>query len=351
MENNISKPTYTKPKSLYKHDIGESVFKIPGFVDLQVNGYKGISFSSLDLTEERLLFACHELIQQGTVAFLPTIITAPLDVYQQNLALIAKVMQHDDLKDHILGIHVEGPFISGNDGARGAHHAEWVRKPDIKLLDQLYEWAEGKIKLLTIAAEIEGADALCHHAVDLGITVSLGHQMATYEDLNRLVASGASSLTHLGNGLPKLLPRHENPLWAGMAHDDLIAMIIADGHHVPPPILKAIIRTKGISKLIVVSDASPISGLPPGRYNTLGNDAILDASGVLYNPDTGYLVGSSSTMLECINFLASLELMPVEDLLKVGFYNPLSLLGIDPVKMKSRTLLIFEERKNKFILI
>lgn len=323
--------------------------EIPGFVDLQVNGYKGISFSSMDLTEESFVFACKELIQQGTVAFLPTIITASTDVYQQNLALIAKAMKRDDLKEHILGIHVEGPFISKEDGARGAHSAEWVRKPDRELLNKLYEWSEGNIKLLTIAAEVEGADALCSHAVDLGIRVSLGHQMAADADLDRLVKSGARSLTHLGNGLPKLLPRHKNPLWAGIANDDLIAMIIADGHHVPPSILKTIIRTKGISKLIVVSDASPIAGLPPGRYNTLENDVVLDDSGFLYNPDTGYLVGSSATMLGCMNFLASLQLLKLEDLLKVGFYNPLQLLGIDPLMIRGYMSLSYEESSNKFI--
>lgn len=324
--------------------------EIPGFVDLQVNGYLGISFSDIALTEERFVFACKALIKKGTAAFLPTVITSSMDVYQQNLALMAKAMKRDDLKGHILGIHVEGPFISEEDGARGAHDVAWVRKPDRTLLDKFCAWAEGNIKMLTIAAEVEGADALCSHAVNLGITVSLGHQMATEADLNRLVQSGARSLTHLGNGLPKLLHRHENPLWAGMAHDDLMAMIITDGHHLPPSILKTIIRVKGVAKSIVVSDASPVAGLSPGRYHTLGNEAVLDASGVLYNPDTGYFVGSSSTMLDCMNFLASLELLTPEDMLQLGLYNPLRLLGIDPATVKGQTSLHYDESKHQFII-
>lgn len=323
--------------------------KIPGFVDLQVNGYKGIDFSSPELTEERFVFACEALVRQGTAAFLPTIITSPVYIFERNLRLMSRSMEHKDLKGHILGVHVEGPFISDQDGARGAHNPEWVRKPDTKFLEKLYEWSGGTIKLLTIAAEIEGAEALCRHATELGITVSLGHQMATEADLKRLVTSGARSLTHLGNGLPRLLPRHENPIWAGLANDDLTAMVIADGHHLPASILKTVFRTKGTSNVIVVSDASPIAGLPPGRYNTLGNDVILEESGLLHNPQTGYLVGSSSTMIDCMNYLLSLEMLTLDELLDLGFYNPLRLIDVDPSSIIGSPL-PYLENENRFVL-
>lgn len=323
--------------------------EIPGFVDLQVNGYKGISFSDLTLTEERFIFACKELIEAGTVAFLPTIITASPEVYEKNLALIARTMQHDELKGHILGIHVEGPFISEKDGARGAHSIQWVRKPDLEMLDKLNTWADGNIKMLTISAELEGADELCKHAVNLGITISLGHQLATEEDLEKLVKSGAGSLTHLGNGIPNLLHRHKNPFWAGLANDDLVAMIITDGHHIPPSVIKTIVRTKGVSNVVVVSDAAPIAGLPPGRYNTLGNDVVLDETGFLHNPEKGHLVGSSATMLDCMNYLASLNLMLPEDLQKVGFYNPLKVINVDPAAIEGSLVLSYNDSNNMFI--
>ena len=324
--------------------------EIPGFVDLQVNGFKGISFSDLDLTEERFVYACKELIERGTVAFLPTIITASPEVYEHNLPLIAGVMKRDDLKDHIPGIHVEGPFISEKDGARGAHSIEWVRKPDIAFLDKLNHWAGGSIKMLTISAELEGADELCRYATSLGIIVSLGHQLATKADLDRLVDSGARSLTHLGNGLPNTLPRHHNPLWEGIAHDDLIAMIITDGHHIPPAVIKTIIRTKGVSKVVVVSDAAPIAGLPPGRYKTLGNDVILDESGFLHNPEKGYLVGSSATMMECMNYLASLQLLEPNELLKIGFDNPLKLIDMEPGKFNfTKSRIRYDRKERKFV--
>lgn len=319
--------------------------EIPGFVDLQVNGYNGVDFSSPDLSEEDFIFACRELIRQGTVAFLPTIITAPVHVFERNLRLMAGLMDHKDLRGHILGLHVEGPFISGEDGARGAHNEDWIRKPDVGLLNKLHQWSGEAIKLITIAAELEGADKVCRHARDLGITVSLGHQLATEDDLEKLTASGARSLTHLGNGLPRLVHRHENPIWAGIANDDLTAMVIADGHHLPPALLKTVIRAKGTSRVVVVSDASPIAGLPPGRYNTLGNDVVLEESGLLHNPQTGYLVGSSSTMIDCMNYLLSLELLELDELLNLGFYNPLRLIDIDPLLIINSSPSYIEKEK------
>lgn len=324
--------------------------KIPGFVDLQVNGYKWVDFSSPELTKEQFVTACKELIRHGTIGFLPTVITSSVATYKRNLRLMADAMNHYDLSPSILGFHIEGPFISAKDGARGAHNPAWIRKPDIRFLDKLYEWSGENIKLLTLAAELEGAADLCKYAVtELGITVSLGHQMALEADLEEKVACGARSLTHLGNGIPKYLHRHANPLWAGLANDDLIAMVITDGHHLPPSIIKTIIRTKGASNVIVVSDASPIAGLSPGTYHTLGNDVILEDSGRLYNPETGYLVGSSSTMLECMNHLLSLELISFNELLETGFYNPLRLIGADPSPMENFERYV-QKKKNKFVL-
>lgn len=323
---------------------------IPGFVDLQVNGYKGVDFSSSELTEERFLFACRELIQNGTVVFLPTVITSSEEIYERNLKLISELIHREDLTNHIPGIHIEGPFISDTDGARGAHNSKWIRKPDLDFFDQLVEWADGKVKLLTIAAELENSDVLCAHAVDQGVAVSLGHQMATEDDLQKLSDSGASLLTHLGNGIPQMIDRHENPIWAGLANDDISAMIITDGHHIPDSFIKTVIQAKGASNTIVVSDASPIAGLSPGNYSTLGNDVILDESGRLYNPETGYLVGSSSTMIDCINYLASLQIVKESELLELGFYNPISQLNLDPDKIISSLAKFISKKNGRFIV-
>jgi len=324
--------------------------KVPGLVDLQVNGFKGVDFSGGGLTDKNFTETCRNILAAGTTAFLPTIITSPINIYRRNLPLIAEVMGQGEFRGRLLGIHLEGPFISAQEGARGAHKGEWTKKPDISFLEQLVEWAKGKVKMITIAAELEGAEELTQWAVEKQITVSLGHQMATEQDLERLARVGAKALTHLGNGVPAELPRHANPIWAGLANDALAAMIITDGHHLPVSLIKTIIRTKGTDKCIVVSDASPLTGMKPGHYETLGNKAVLEESGRLYHPDTGYLVGSSATMLQCMNYLASLRLVNSEELLTMGFDNPLKLIGIDPASVGQGKQLCLDEKRARIYL-
>jgi len=304
--------------------------KIRGLVDLQVNGYKGVHFSDINLARDDFILACQGVSEAGTTAFLPTIITSPKEVYEHNLPIIAAVLQEEEFHGRLLGIHIEGPFISAQKGTRGAHDEQWISKPDVDYLGQLIDWADGKVKLLTIAAEPDGAEKLARYAVDRGITVSFGHQTAGDADLARLAQAGAASLTHLGNGAPAMLPRHENPIWAGLGNDDLIAMIITDGHHLPASILKTIIRTKSPERCVVVSDASSPAGLPAGKYEVLGHQVALEEDGLLRDLTTGYLGGSSASMLQCMNHLASLDLVGTDELIAMGFDNPLALIGLAP---------------------
>ncbi|HUW18719.1 MAG TPA: amidohydrolase family protein [Sedimentisphaerales bacterium] len=322
--------------------------KIPGLVDLQVNGYKGVDFSSPDLTEDDFALACRAISQAGTTAFLPTLITSPTELYERNLPIIARVSQRREFCGRLLGIHLEGPFISPQEGARGSHNPQWITKPSVEYLSRLVELAGQKVKMITIAADVEGAPDLARCSAQRGISVSLGHHMAGESDLHSLHQAGAKSLTHLGNGVPANLPRHDNPIWAGLCNDDLYATLITDGCHLPAGLVKTFIRAKGASRCIVVSDSSPLAGMPPGRYKALGNDVILDQSGRIYNPATGYLVGSSATMLQCMNYLASLKLLSPEQLLALGFYNPLKLLGLEPDAIQSTDQLFFDEQKQVF---
>lgn len=324
---------------------------VSGFVDLQVNGYRGVDFSSPDLSEESFVWACRALLRSGTTAFLPTLVSSPLAVYRRNLPLIARMLGREGLAGHLLGIHLEGPFISPEPGARGAHVPEHILAPDVELLERMLEWGEGRVRLLTIAAELDGAGDLIDAAVPREAVVSIGHSLATPGDLARAVRAGARSLTHLGNGLPNLLPRHENTIWAGLANDDLQAMVIGDGHHLPAPVLKTFFRAKGVGRTIVVSDASPLAGMPPGEYTTLGNSVVLEPSGRLYNPEKECLVGSSATMLQCMNHIAGLDLLDLPELLRVGYYNPLRLLSVDAVDAVGCDRLVFEPGSRAFSLL
>lgn len=315
-----------------------------GWVDVQVNGFLGVDFSSPNLTEADFIRACRALLAQGlavsavvptavnfgepTSAFLPTVITSLLDTYARNLPLMAGVMAREEFQGRLLGFHLEGPFISRAPGAVGAHHPAYVQEPDTALLEHLLDWADGRVRLLTLAAELPGADDLARCAVERGIAVSIGHSLYTTADLDRLAEAGATALTHFGNGIPNVLPRHDNPLWAGLAHEAYTAMCITDGHHLPAPVIKTVARVKGADKFIVVSDASPVAGLPPGRYHFLDNDAILEPSGRFHNPEKQCLVGSSATMSQCMAHLASLGVFSEAELKQVGWENPLRLIGL-----------------------
>jgi N-acetylglucosamine-6-phosphate deacetylase len=304
-----------------------------GFVDLQVNGFLGVSFSAPDLTEDDAARACRELLARGNAAFLPTIVSGPEEMYRRNLPLLARLLARGEFSGRLLGLHIEGPFLSGKPGAVGAHNPAWVRAPDPGLLERMQEWAEGRVRFLTIAADQPGAEELARRAVKLGMAVSLGHHLASSADLARLAEAGARALTHLGNGVPNEVHRHLNPIWAGLAEDRLTALLISDGHHLPREVLKVMIRAKGVARAGIVSDASPMAGMPPGRYHTLDQEIVLEPSGLLHNPTKKCLVGSSATMFQCMNVLAGLGLFSAEELWAMGFFNPLRLIGVDAEKV------------------
>jgi len=321
---------------------------IPGFVDLQVNGCKGIDFSGDDLTEDMFIQACQNILAVGAAAFLPTVITGSTEMYRKNLPLIANVIQSDQFNNQVLGIHLEGPFLNPQPGPRGAHNPKYIRKPDLDYFRQMLEWSQGTVKLLTLAADAPGAEELTCYAVEQGIVVSLGHHLATQDDLKRLKQAGASLLTHLGNGVPSQLDRHHNPIWDGLADDDFHMTIITDNHHLPPAVIKTFIRAQGIAKTIVISDASALAGLPPACYYIQGSKVIIETNGRLHSPQTGYLAGSSAMMLQCMNHLASLEFVGLNDLLQMGFHNPLKLLKINPASIPGKTKCSFDDDAKTF---
>jgi len=257
-------------------------------------------------------------------------------------------MDKPEFQTQMLGIHLEGPFISPHDGARGAHDAEWTRMPDVDYLERLIDWAHGKVKMLTLAADLDGAAELTRYATNRGITVALGHHTANEQQLANLVQAGATALTHLGNGIPAMLPRHENAIWAGLANDDLSATIIADGHHLPPSLLRIIIRAKGPERCILISDATALAGMPPGEYESMGARVVLEDNGLLHNPATGYMAGSSATLLACANYLASLDLVTTRELVAMVFDNPLKLIGISPGQLPSESGILFDEQRHRF---
>lgn len=278
----------------------------PGYVDLQVNGFCGIDFSAPGLTVAQVHAVAVELGRRGTAAFCPTVITSPMEVYEANLPVIAAAMDDPGEGAKMVGFHIEGPFISPLDGARGAHTRAYVQPPNLEVFDRIWALTGGRISLLTLAPEIPGALELIREATARGIKVSLGHHLADEEQLGRACEAGATLVTHFGNGLPNLLPRHHNPLWLQLAEPRLQLMIIGDGHHLPAPLIRTVFACRGSAEVIVVSDAAPVGGLPPGDYHTLGQAVRLEPNGKLWNPVANHLVGSSYSMRECMEYIRTL---------------------------------------------
>ncbi|MBP7948422.1 MAG: hypothetical protein KA004_02115 [Verrucomicrobiales bacterium] len=296
--------------------------------DLQVNGYRGVDFTSPTLTRDAFREACRQYLAEGADRFLPTLITAQEAVYERNLTLIAEVLDEENGFDgRIPGLHLEGPFLDPAPGAIGAHDPACVRPPDLALLQKMQRWSGGRVALMTLAANQPDAAAFCRHATANGTVISLGHHLASFDDLCRLRDAGATALTHLGNGMPNLVHRHDNPLLNGLCCDGLTIMLIADGHHLPARLVRFLIEAKGTSNVIVVSDAAPLAGLPPGRYETLGNRVVLEENGLLHNPEKQCLVGSSFSLQRCARFLREIG---VDDAAanRMTEVNPTRLLGL-----------------------
>ena len=325
------------------------MLEVPGFVDLQVNGYLGVDFSDAALTEADFIRVSRKLLESGCVAFQPTVITASEAVYRRNLAMIGKIIQSPEFRGRILGIHVEGPFISNQPGAVGAHNPEYVRPASVEFFKQMQEWADGTIRLLTLAAESEGAVELTRYASGTGVAVSLGHQLADADQMAACRDAGATLLTHLGNGMPNEVNRHRNPLLAGLGVDGLTAMIIADGHHLPRELVKVIIRAKGVENTLVVSDASSLAGMPPGHYHSMGNDVVIEENGYLHNPAKKCLVGSSATIFGCVKVLCEIPDLSPEDIIRLAYTNPLRAIHADPADLRPvGQRCVWSEEKHRF---
>jgi N-acetylglucosamine-6-phosphate deacetylase len=298
-----------------------------GLFDLQVNGIGGINFTNPGLTVEQLARADQLLRDHGVTRYCPTIITCSLetagiviDVFRSawDLGMIPAAW----------GLHLEGPWISPEDGFRGVHRREYVRDPSIAELDQLAARANGRLKLLTVAPERPGADELVAHAAAAGIVVSLGHTNAAPADVARAVRSGATMSTHLFNGCAKLVDRHASPIMSQLAADELYGCFIADGHHVPIPTLKVGLRAKGASRSVLVSDIAFLSGLADGEYVMEGNPVELRAGG-LFVKGSWMLSGAARTLEQDVEVLAREAEPGLEQCLFMATRNPATAMG-DP---------------------
>ena len=274
---------------------------IPGFFDVQVNGFAGRNFTVAELAEGDIEHICRALLQTGTTRFLPTLVTADLDTLCRALSSLADAMERNPLVRAMCpGVHMEGPFIHPEDGPRGAHRRECVREPNIAEYERLQAAARGRLVMLTLAPERPGAIELIRHVAGQGVVVALGHHRADDASLEQAVGAGAQLCTHLGNGSDAMLPRLANHIWRQLGEDRLWASFVADGHHLPPSTLRCMLRAKGAARSLLVTDTMELAGMPPGRYVRKGLEVELTPEGKVVLVGSPYLAGSVATMPQLI---------------------------------------------------
>jgi N-acetylglucosamine-6-phosphate deacetylase len=302
---------------------GPRTLETPGFVDLQVNGFAGVDFTDPALTHDSVLHAVSAIEKTGVTRFLPTLVTSTVETF----SACAKVLVRAG-HPAIAGLHMEGPYISPEDGPRGAHRRDLVRPADVEDFRRRQDAAEGHIRLVTLAPESPGALRLIEHLVGSGVRVAIGHTGASGSQIADAVAAGATLSTHLGNGCAQMLPRHPNVIWEQLGEDRLLASFIVDGHHLPPATVKAMVRAKTPARSILVTDSIAAAGMPPGVYTLGGQRVELDATGRVASPGTPYLAGSALQLNVGIGNAVRFTGLPLEDVIPMASTRPADYLGI-----------------------
>lgn len=269
-----------------------------GWIDVQVNGYGGIDFNADELSLDEALKACQLLESDGVAAILPTIITAPLDLMVQRIKRLADWIDGvPEIAAKFVGIHVEGPFINSQVGYVGAHPPLAVLPATVDAAERLIGAGGGHVKLLTLAPECDQNFAVTQWLADQRILVAGGHSDASLDQLKGAIDAGLKMFTHLGNGCPVMMHRHDNIIQRVLNVSDRIAIsFIADGHHVPPVALKNFLNLVPDENIIIVSDAISAARLGPGDYQLGGQTVHVDEAGAAWSADRKHFAGSASTL-------------------------------------------------------
>lgn len=303
----------------------------PALFDLQINGCEGRAFNSAKLTCDDIGHVVQICRRHGIGELLPTLITGSHEALLHGFTTLHQACDTEPaLRAAIPGYHLEGPYISPQDGPRGAHPLQHVRPPNWDEFRLWQDAADGRIRLVTLAPEHEGAIAFIEKLTSAGVVVALGHTGANREQIRAAIAAGARLSTHLGNGSHAVLPRHDNYLWEQLAADELWASFICDGHHLPPALVKCIVRVKTPARLILTCDASPLAGLPPGKYRDWGQEFEVQADGKVVVPGTSFLAGSGAFTDLCVARAMEMAGLSLGDAIDMASARPRELFGLPP---------------------
>ncbi|MBQ7110218.1 MAG: amidohydrolase family protein [Thermoguttaceae bacterium] len=301
----------------------------PGLFDIQVNGAVGVELSSAGLTEDGVVAVLDKMLRDGVFRCCPTLTTnAPETMISAAATIASALKSRPDLRPTVWGIHLEGPFISTAEGAVGAHPKRFCVPYSRELFDRIQDACGGLVKLVTLSPEYEGAGEFVRFLRSRGVVVAVGHTNATCAQIDEAVSAGATLSTHLSNATRHLLPKWENYFFGQLADDRLTASLIVDGFHISPQLVRAIVRTKGLDRIVLISDQSPLSGFAPGRYKTELCELEIQPNGkVTLAGDANLLACASFPVSHCVANVASIENLTLAQVYPSATTVPARLLG------------------------
>jgi N-acetylglucosamine-6-phosphate deacetylase len=296
---------------------------LPALFDVHIHGSAGHDI--MEATPQALATIGGFLARHGVGAYLATTVSADMDMTLRSLEGLALEMRRPQLGAQPVGIHLEGPFLSPH--KRGAHPERLLQKPSVKLLNQMWQAAEGQVRLLTIAPELPGADETIARAVELGIRVSLGHSNATLAEARKGVQLGAASATHTFNAMRTFDHREPGLVGEVLTNDGLFAELICDGLHVEPTAVRIYWKMKGRERGILITDAMSAAGMPDGPYKLGELDVRVEGGVCLIEENT--LAGSTLTLDTGLRNFAAFTGAALAEVMPLATRNPARMLGLD----------------------
>lgn len=296
---------------------------LPGFIDEHIHGAAGAD--AMDGTKEAISTIANAIASEGTTSFLVTTMTQSPENILKTMNVVKEVMDSDDVDGaRVLGVHLEGPFISVKH--IGAQPLEYVAKPDVEVFDKYYKASGNNIKIVSLAPEVEGAEELIKHMTSLGVTASVGHTDAGYNDVSNALSWGLKSVTHTFNAQKALHHREIGTVGSALLFDDLNAEAICDTIHLSVPAIKLLIKNKPHDKFTLITDSMRAKHLSDG-ISELGGQEVIVKNGEARLKD-GTLAGSTLKMNDAIKNLVLKCDVPFIDAVDFATVNPANNLGV-----------------------